>query len=211
MVTHAYDPGRPGPPLFLGILVFILGPIFALVMMGRAAITSLDLANTGPVTNHGRVALNADATYLIATEAVQPGTETCKVRQRNGEAVTVDASKPETVMWGNEAFIAQGGFYLEENGVYVVNCPKAGPQVLLIPIKGSIKEFGWAMGRWILAGGLLAVMGLLMIIFRRKKPKEIRAYVGAGVGYVPGPPAPPGPYDQPGSYDQPQPPYSPGP
>ncbi len=109
MVTHAYDPGRPGPPLFLGILVFILGPIFALVMMGRAAITSLDLANTGPVTNHGRVALNADATYLIATEAVQPGTETCKVRQRNGAAVTVDASDPETVMWGNEAFISQGG------------------------------------------------------------------------------------------------------
>ena len=205
MVTHAYDPGRPGPPLVLGILVFILGPVFALLMMGRSAISHLDIANTGPIVNHGRVALNSDATYLIATESVQPGTrgvQGAPAQRRAGHGGRPD-QREGTMMWGDEAFVPQGSFYLEKSGVYVVSCPQAGPQVLLVPIKGSIKEFGWAMGRWLIAGGLLAVIGLLMIIFRRKKPRDVQVLAAPGYQFVPGPPGPPPP---PGPYT---PPYSP--
>ncbi|MFN8194482.1 MAG: hypothetical protein U0R80_09385 [Nocardioidaceae bacterium] len=205
MVTQTYDPGRPGPPLALGIVVLIFGPIFALMMLGRSAVAHLDVANTGPITNHGRVALNSGSTYLVATEAAQPGSQGCKVHQRNGGPVTVNPDSSVdtgTVMWGSEAFVSQGDFFLEKNGVYVVDCPKAGPQVLLIPIKGSMKELGWAMGRWLVAGGLLAVIGLLMIIFRRKKPREVRSLNGPpppqGAWPPPGPGAPPpGPWAQP--------------
>lgn len=170
-----YDPGRPGPPLILGIVVFLIGPILAIVGLGKAAVSSLDLSNTGPVVNHSATILHGDATFMFGTPAEMPGSTPCRVRLRNGPAVDVKATSPETVSWGTQAYVVQGSFYIEKSGNYVIDCPKAGHTVLLVPVKGTLGALGWSLGKWLLIGALVSIMGLLMMIFRRKKPREVRA------------------------------------
>lgn len=178
VTTHQgviYDPGRPGPPLILGIVVFLIGPILAIIGLTTAAISSLDVANTGPVLNHEATILHGDSSFMFGTPAERPGDTACRIRLRHGDALEVTATSPQTITWGPQAYVVQGSFYVEKSGNYVVDCPRAGDTVLLVPVKGTFGQLGWALGKWLLAGALVSIMGLLMIVFRRKKPREVRA------------------------------------
>jgi len=173
-----YDPGRPGPPLILGIIVLLLAPVVWLGLTAKAAITHLDLEHTGIIGNREPVLLYEGSTYLFATEAQQPGKRDCVVRLRNGPKISVSsvgvAEAGDAVMWGDDAYVPRGSFYTETTGQYIVNCPRAGATLLSVPIKGTTSELGLEMGKGLLAGGLVGLLGLLMIIFRRKKPRERR-------------------------------------
>lgn len=172
-----YDPGRPGPPVIVGILVLLLGPVIALIGLGTAAVSTIDIANAGPALNHQPTILHGDSTFMLGTPVDQPGKGECRVRLRNGPKVEVTSAGGESnaVAWGDTSYVLHSTFYVEKAGNYIIDCPKAGDTVLLVPMKGSLDDFGWALGKWPLIGALVSLLGLLMIIFRRKKPREVWA------------------------------------
>ncbi|MEZ5096881.1 MAG: hypothetical protein R2731_12650 [Nocardioides sp.] len=99
----------------------------------------------------------------------------------------------------------------DEAGGYTVACKKAGKQLVMIPFKASMTELKYRTLATYAFAGLSFVGGLLMVIFRRKKPK----YSGLQLARAMAATAPPGPGPRgPGQPGQPGystlPPPSPG-
>ena len=160
--------GRSGPPLWLGLVVLLLGPAVFAVALGWVVISALDLGGaTAPVTNPTVLTAQGGSTHVVFSEASAKPCHILRDGGRKESLETIDATESLTV--AGRIYVARGSFTAETTRAVRVECPESGPLLLVLGVQ--TENLGLKIA--LLAAGMLGsfVIGLLMVIFRRRRPR----------------------------------------
>lgn len=162
--------GRSGPPLWSGLVVMILVPILVIGYGIYDLVSKIDLDPSRVRSGHATT-LTKGSGYAIAAPVHQRHGR-CTVTGPDGKRVPIDGSrKGRTITLHKHTYASVGSFEAGQQGRYRIACAGlAGKPLVLIAVEdgaaGLATGFGWAA---IIAGAAF-VIGLLMVIFRRRQP-----------------------------------------
>jgi hypothetical protein len=198
---------RPGPALWLSILLLILGIAGIVVSglgVGRAVVHSI--LDAPVLTSPGKEqVLCRSGTYLLYVEngssSLSATTASVTVTGPGGENIPVEAeSTSQTFSKNGQQFSGALGFVASTAGTYTVSVHTSGSSVLVAPsfTTAAQENIGWIVG--IFVSGILALVGFVLLIVgivRRSRAKRAVPYGGAwggppGSAWPPQPGAPQG-------------------
>ncbi len=153
--------------LVLGLLAIILGSVVTAGTVKELTSTQVGAAQTAPTTFTSQ--LNPATTYAVF-EAADAGKSSVQVADvtvisSEGDAVTVKKTTDEVVVpgEGGQRFVEVATFDIGTSGEYEVKVATEGSSVAVAPaVSTTSKGVAW-IGAVIL-GGLLAVLGVVLII-----------------------------------------------
>lgn len=186
--------GRPGPPLWLGLVVMLLLPLFVFGIYGFTITKSIDIKNLITIPNGTSTVLPGDRMYVVLAPDRGRQIGACTITNPAGvEAVQeVPPANQQQLALNGRRWRAATAVITGDTGGYTVKCKQAGKELVVIPFKASMTELKWrTLATYIFAGGSF-VAGLLMIVFRRKKPKYSGLQMARATSRS-GPPPPPTP------------------
>lgn len=170
-------PGRKGPPLWLGIVVTLLGPavFFATMMMIGLPIATALTEDLVPAANGQPVTLAEGGDYFVMSPALADTTAPCVLKRPGAAPVILEEPPPSSGSEGafdhqGEPYTMRGYFPLESGGQIKVTCPQAGDHLLLFQWPGGIQRTIKVAAIGTVAAGVLFVAGVLMILLRRRHP-----------------------------------------
>jgi hypothetical protein len=169
VVIHQLShPGRNGPPLWLGLVVMLLGPIACTAGAVAVMFTSMDFDSVmTPVRNPTSVTTQEGMTYLVASQ--EPGRRPCFTQTTGGPREPLEPMATESLETGQGTFYSRGGFTADGVAIVQVRCPGAGSQLVVFGM--AAKSMMVKMVILFGLAGLSFIGGLLMVIFRRREPR----------------------------------------
>ncbi len=193
---------RPGPALWLSILLLVLGVagvVASAVGVGTAVMHSIVDAPVLTSPGKEQVACRT-GTYLLYVESgsssLSATTSSVTVTGPGGENVPVETeATSQSFSKEGGRFSGQLGFVTSTAGTYTVTVHTSGASVIVAPsfTTAAQENLGWIIG--IFVSGILAVVGLVLLIVgivRRSRAKRAFPY-GGSWGAPPGPAWPPPP------------------
>jgi hypothetical protein len=196
---------RPGPALWLSILLLVLGVagvVASAFGIGTAVLHSI--VDAPVLTSPGKEQVVCRAgTYLLYVEngsnSLSATTASVTVTGPGGENVPVETeATSQSFKKNGEQFSGELGFITSTAGTYTVSVHTSGASVLVAPsfTTAAQENIGWIVG--IFVSGILALVGFVLLIVgivRRSRAKRAVPY-GGPWGGPPGsawPPQPGGP------------------
>lgn len=170
-------PGRKGPPLWLGILVTLLGPalFFGTILMIGMPLATAMTEDLVPAANGRPVTLAEGGDYFVMSPALGDTSAPCTLKQPGAAPVILEepprsSSSERTVDHQGEPYVMRGYFPLDGGAKVKVTCPQAGERLLLFRWPGGIQHTIKVAAIGTISAGVLFLVGVLMIILRRKNP-----------------------------------------
>jgi hypothetical protein len=153
----------------MGVVVLVVGPIACLLAATLGLVNRLDLDSARTIDNGARQPLHSGMSYVVATSVEKPGTKPCWVRGPDEEKRELESGDDSSASPG-AFFVTRGFTHVNSPGIYQLKCPGAEGQLVLLPVRGNLSVIGLTSSLMVQGAGACVIIGLLMVVFRKKLP-----------------------------------------